>query len=55
MRRQPRAFYRKDLGTFISMRPDLSDLADDWLEAAVENLNAMGRDVPIEALRRLAR
>jgi len=51
--RQLQAFYRHNLGTFISIKPDLSDLADDWLEATVQCLRAKGLKVPPEALRRL--
>ncbi|WP_316397296.1 hypothetical protein [Bradyrhizobium sp. 33ap4] len=52
--RRPLMFYRRDLGTFMSMRPDdLSDLAGEWLVAAVENFRAKGREAPRAALDRL--
>jgi hypothetical protein len=47
------AFYGRELGTFTSYKKNLSDLDGAYLEAAVECMRAIGKEPPMEALKRL--
>jgi len=46
-------FYRRDLGSFVSYKMNLSDLDGVYLEAAVENMRSIGKEPPKEVLERL--
>lgn len=47
------AFYGKDTGTFTSHKKDLSDLGDEYLAIAVENMRSIGKEPPAEAIERM--
>jgi hypothetical protein len=47
------AFFSPNLGTYTSNKRDLSDLGDEYLSNAVANMRSIGKEPPIEALKRL--